>query len=223
MLAENSGYCSIAESAKREADKLDVKETLSLLRDSVLAAAPCIASVFWTTMCVAGGLYVGFKGLNIVSQEKEEAFDRFLTGKEFETLGSLSDKERELYLEKLFFPLGVWGDTAAMAKALGKSFKGVGRMTRARMRDAAKRIRQDIGTLARDAKKGVDYTIEEIRRLIKMEKSRLLSDYDFLRLSRTPDEQRLIEETIVKLELDGMDQQTISSKVRSAVDQCTVK
>ena len=61
-----------------------------------------------------------------------ESLGRALTGKQFETLAGVSEKEREEILAKLGVPLGAFGTTAVPARAasgaIARAIKGFSKL-----------------------------------------------------------------------------------------------
>ena len=140
MLLENKAYCLAAEKARLKVSKDEMKGDLWFLGASVLAAVPCFGGgPIMISACVAFGVAIGAKGLHMVSQARDKAFGRALTGSEFETMAEVYEQDKDLFLEKVLLPVGIWGDAASLAKVLRRSIgiKGLG------------------GVFKRGAKKGV--------------------------------------------------------------------
>ena len=119
LLAENKNYCLAAEKARMELTRKENREDAILMASSLILGLPCLAA---TPVCLGAGTVVGAVGITRLRHEREKSFGRFLTGKEFETMAGLSEKERELFLEQVFFPLGEWGTLAVVAKATKRGF-----------------------------------------------------------------------------------------------------
>ena len=118
LLRDNRKYCLAAEKARIQAEKEENLWDLGMIGAGATAALPCFKAGVWgAAVCLAGGIAVGFWGYKELEEEREAAFGRLLTGKEFETMASLNEKEREAFLAKLFLPLGAWGTTAVPARA----------------------------------------------------------------------------------------------------------
>ena len=131
LLSENKSYCMTAERARVEvAQKENLGEGL-FMGASVSAAIPCfITGPVWASVCLIAVAGVGGVGVNIAYQAREESFSRALTGKEFETMAELSEKDRELFLRKLFFSLIAWGlipTSKTLTPTISKAFRQLGR------------------------------------------------------------------------------------------------
>ena len=132
--------------------------------------------------------------------------ERFLTGREFETLASLSEKESAAFWELMLLPLAAWGTTAGTlqtAKQLLKKGASVGKQA--------------------SSKTGNETPIANIKNILKEQKDRLLSAYDSILKPRPPAELNVIIEAILGMENRGMKRAAISTRVERAVGRCTVK
>ena len=118
LLKNNKDYCLVAEKSRIQAEKDKSLENWAMLGAGVIAAVPCLISgPIGATICLSFGMGLGVVGYAEAQVAKGEALGRVLTGKEFETIADLEEKEREELLEKLFLPLGAWGTTAGSFKA----------------------------------------------------------------------------------------------------------
>ena len=122
ILIKNKGYCLVAEQARIQAENEEHITNLGMLGAGFAATAPCFIAGPWAGLsCLFAGMLVGVTGYKQAQTTTKDAFGRFLTGKEFETIASLKAKEKEEFLAKVFLPLGAWGSTGAMAKATSKA------------------------------------------------------------------------------------------------------
>ena len=159
MLLENKAYCLAAEKARLKVSKDEMKGDLWFLGASVLAAVPCFGGgPIMISACVAFGVAIGAKGLHMVSQARDKAFGRALTGSEFETMAEVYEQDKDLFLEKVLLPVGIWGDTAALARVLRRSIgiKGLGGI----FKKGAKKgvIDQDATSIVEGVGKTIDTT-----------------------------------------------------------------
>ena len=123
LLKEDKSYCLAAEGARIEAEKNESLKDWAMMGVGVAAAVPCfIAGPIGATACLTAGMALGIWGYKEAEVAKGEALGRVLTGKEFETMAGLTEKEREEFLAKLFLPLGAWGTTAVPARAASGAF-----------------------------------------------------------------------------------------------------
>ena len=197
LLQESREYCLVAEQARIRAEKDEGLNNWLLIGVSILAAMPCfVAGPLGASACLAGGMALGAVGYNLARDSKDDSLGRALTGKQFETMAELNEKEKELFLAKLLLPLGAWGTTAAPARA------------------ASHAITKVIGKSGSKTK---------LNSFLSKEKPRLLSVYSSLLRSKPLEEQNIIMEAIVGMEMKGMKKQTITEKVRKAIGQCSVK
>ena len=208
LLKEDKSYCLAAERARIEAEEKESLKNWAMLGVGVLAAVPCfIAGPVGATACLTAGMALGVWGYKEVKVAKEEALGRALTGKEFETMAGLNEKEREEFLEKLFLPLGAWGTTAVPARAasgvLARAVKG----TKART----------------GGKTTTDTTSKNIKEILTTQKNRILTAYNSVLRSRPTEEQDVIMEAIVGMESKGMKKRSILQKVREALGKCRVR
>ena len=197
LLAENEEYCLVAEQARMNAEKDESLNNWLLMGVAVLSAVPCfVTGPVGASACLAGGMALGAVGYNLARDSKDDSLGRALTGKQFETMAELNEREKELFLAKLFLPLGAWGTTAVPARA------------------ASHAIARVIGKSGSKTK---------LNNFLSKQKPRLLSAYNSLLRSKPLEEQNIIMEAIVGMEMKGMKKQTISERVRRAIGQCSVK
>ena len=110
LLKENKNYCLVAEAGRIEAEGDERFENYALLGASLLSVIPCFAGgIVGKVFCLGAESLVGVKGYKLAKEGMEESLGRVLTGKDYEKIANLDGRQRELFLEKLFLPLGVWG------------------------------------------------------------------------------------------------------------------
>ena len=120
LLKENGEYCLSAERARIEEEREEKFKDRALLVLGGVSAVPCfITGPIGASLCLAGGLGLGAVGYRQAQTARDEALGRALTGKEFETIGGLKEKEREVFLARVFLPLSAYGTTAVPARATG--------------------------------------------------------------------------------------------------------
>ena len=118
LLRENPNWCQIAEKQKQKAETAYDRRQMAFLGAVVISAVPCFLSgPAGLPLCLAGGLATGYAGYSQARSSMDEAFGRALTGKEFETIAGLSDKEKDAFVAKMLIPLAFWGTTAGTIKA----------------------------------------------------------------------------------------------------------
>ena len=209
ILAEDKNFCLVAEGARRKENKRESTKNWMLLGAGILAAVPCfMAGPVSAGVCLTAGVGLGVVGHNQASQATEESLGRVLTGKDFETIAGLEEKAREEFLAKLFLPLSAWGTTAVPARATLNAVSQTGR----RIRGASS------ASTANNTKAS-----QSVDDFLKTEEPRLLKDYDSILGSRTNEEKTLILSTIAKLEQKGLNKNTISEKLKTAIGKCNAR
>ena len=118
LLREDKDYCFVAEKARIKAEKDGSLKNWMMLGAGVLAAVPCfITGPVGASVCLTAGMALGVVGYKEAQSATKKSLGRALTGKQFETMAGLNEKEKEELLAKLFLPLGAWGTTAVPARA----------------------------------------------------------------------------------------------------------
>ena len=118
LLREDKNYCLVAEKARIKAEKDESLENWMMLGAGVMAAVPCfITGPIGTSVCLTAGVALGVVGYKEAQLATKKSLGRALTGKQFETMAGLNEKEKEELLAKLFLPLGAWGTVAGPARA----------------------------------------------------------------------------------------------------------
>ena len=125
LLKEDKRYCLVAEAGRIEAEGDDRFENYALLGASLLSAVPCFAGgVVGRFFCFGGESLVGVKGYELAKEGMEASLGRVLTGKDYEKISNLEGRQRELFLEKLFLPLAVWGGAGPLLKSVKRTMTG---------------------------------------------------------------------------------------------------
>ena len=130
LLKDNAGYCLTAEGERLKAERDESLKMWSLVAAGVVAAVPCFMTA--GAVCLGLGALVGAIGYKEAKEVTKESLERFLTGREFETLASLSEKESAAFWELMLLPLAAWGTTAGTlqtAKQLLKKGASVGKQS----------------------------------------------------------------------------------------------
>ena len=118
LLSENKQYCLVAEAGRIEAEGDEKLENFALLGASLLSAIPCLSGgIVGKVFCLGAESLVGVKGYELAQEGMEESLGRMLTGKDYEKIANLEGKQRELFLEKLFLPLAVWGGAVPLLRS----------------------------------------------------------------------------------------------------------
>ena len=126
LLNEEKNYCLAAEKARIDAKKSDRRDNYISLGLGALSAAVClIKGPLGATICLSSGISLGLLGYRETASAKKNSLGRVMTGKEFETMAELKEKEKEELLTKLFLPLSAWGTTAVPMRAASNTFKKV--------------------------------------------------------------------------------------------------
>ena len=73
---------------------------------------------FWGNMFGIWYTFVASTGYKTAKGASKEALERFLTGKDFETLASLEEKDREAFWELMLLPLAAWGTVAGTVRTV---------------------------------------------------------------------------------------------------------
>ncbi len=125
LLKEDKRYCLVAEAGRIEAEGDDRFENYALLGASLLSAVPCFAGgVVGRLFCFGGESLVGVKGYELAKEGMEASLGRVLTGKDYEKISNLEGRQRELFLEKLFLPLAVWGGAGPLLRSVKRTMTG---------------------------------------------------------------------------------------------------
>ena len=96
LLKEDNGYCLVAEGARIEAEKDESLKNWMMLGTGVVAAVPCfISGPVGATACLTAGMAIGVWGYKEAQMAKEASLGRALTGKQFETMAGLNEREKE--------------------------------------------------------------------------------------------------------------------------------
>ena len=121
LLADNESYCLAAERARLKAEKEDSLKKWSFAALGVVAAVPC----FMTSglVCLGLGAVVGGLGYKEAREESKGTLERYLTGKEFETMASLEEKDKVAFWQLALLPTAAWGTTAGAVRTIKQLLK----------------------------------------------------------------------------------------------------
>ena len=208
LLKEEEGYCLVAEKARIEAEENESLKNWALMGAGVVAAVPCfITGPVGVTACLAGGVALGIWGYKEAQVAAKESMGRALTGKEFETMAELNEKERDEFLEKVLFPTAFWGTTAGTARAVRGWLRG-SKAVAERKKLGERSLRRALNKKQAEAlerahrvglgEKGKDGTPARIGNYTEAqlrEKARILREAGFSRAER----QKLIKDGVVGL------------------------
>ena len=220
LLSENEGYCLVAEEGRLKAERKKSLEKWGLVALGVVAATPCLmGGPPGAAICLGAGLLVGGISYNVARREMRDALGRALTGKEFETIASLVEKDREAFWELMLLPMAAWGTTAGTIQLGKKFFKKGASLSGKKISSSSGK--SDLANAGNKATK--ESTSHEIGDILSQQKPRLLSDYNSILRSKPVEEQNVIMESIVGMELKGMNKHVISERVKKAISRCTVK
>ena len=122
LLKGNEGYCLVAEGARLKAERDESLKKWGLMAAGVVAGGFCIMTSGMS--CLGLGLFVGATGLKTKKGVSKESLERFLTGKDFETLARLEEKDREAFWELVLLPTALWGTVAGTVKTV-KGLKNI--------------------------------------------------------------------------------------------------
>ena len=118
LLEDNEGYCLAAEGARLKAERDESLKKWSLVAAGVVAAVPCfMAGPVGAAFCFGAGALVGATGYIAAKGRTKKGLERYLTGGDFETLASLSEKDSEAFWELMLLPTAAWGTTAGTIQA----------------------------------------------------------------------------------------------------------
>ena len=142
LLREDKDYCLVAEKARIKAEKDESLKNWMMLGAGVLAAVPCfITGPVGASICLTAGVALGVTGYKETQSVTKKSLGRALTGKQFETMAELDEKEKKEFLAKLFLPLGAWGTTARVASgAIAKAVTGSRRVVSSKSLAERKRL-----------------------------------------------------------------------------------
>ena len=200
LLKENREYCLAAEGSRIKAENDGSLENWRMVTFGIASAAPCFIRGPWgAAACLIAGVALGAEGYRQAQLATVDSLGRALTGKEFETLTGVNEKEREEMLAKLGVPLAVLGTTAVPARAASKA----------------------VSKAVSKVKRGVEENLKSS--ISKLNRTRLLSSYKSILKARPVEEQNVIMLAIRKMESKGLSPQAISQRVRTALGKCKVK
>ena len=131
VLSETPGYCEVAERARIRVERQEKLDMYGLLTLGILAAVPC----FFTggaPVCLAAGAALGLFTLYGANEVLKESLGKALTGEDIQKFAGLEEKQRDVFLEQVLFPLAFWGTTAQSLVALKNVVQKVSLRNKAR-------------------------------------------------------------------------------------------
>ena len=128
LLKESKGgYCLIAERARQRAEKEESLKKVGLLALGVLSAVPCfVAGPVGSLACLGAGLGAGLTGYAVAKAHLKDSLGRALTGKEYERMADLAERDKEKFWELILLPTAGFGTTAGAIKGAKELTKKMG-------------------------------------------------------------------------------------------------
>ena len=128
LLQESKGgYCLIVERARENAEKKDSLKKTGLLALGVLSAVPCfMGGPVGAVACLGAGLGAGLTGYAVAQGQTKDSLGRFLTGKEYERIADLAQRDKEQFWELMLLPTAGFGITAGAIKGAKELAKRAG-------------------------------------------------------------------------------------------------
>ncbi len=117
ILQKNPNYCEVAERIRIRVERQEKLDMYGLLTLGIVSAVPC----FFTggaPLCLAAGAALGLFGLYQADGALKESLGKALTGEDIQKFAGLEEKQRDIFIEKVLFPLAFWGTTAQSLVAL---------------------------------------------------------------------------------------------------------
>ena len=229
LVTQDPTFCEVAEKAHLEMQGDESLKNMGLLAGALVSAVPCFFTGPAILLCLAGGLAVGVVGLEMASNRLESSMGRFLTGQQFEDLAGLSDKEREVMLEKLLLPMaffGVTSGTLRSARALynmaKKGRQGLGRSGGGSSSSVAGRGGSSTtggSSAGEQAIRAADESLSPVN-ISAPERTRLSRSYASVLNDKPEEEQQVLMEAILGMEFQGVPKGRIVDKVSKAISQC---
>ena len=103
---DNSPYCLIAERARLKSEQAKETKEKLLIGAMITMLAPCfMGGGISISICIAGEALLGGWDIRQASLEADYSFSRVLTGKEFEEISKLEEKQKELKMAQWMLPL----------------------------------------------------------------------------------------------------------------------
>ena len=119
LLGEDKSFCLVAELARQKVEKSEARKDNALLAGGLLSAVPCfVTGTLLSPACLASGAAFGALSVRVAGRKANQSMDRFLTGKDYETLASLEEQDKAMWMETALFPLAFLGTTARPVKLL---------------------------------------------------------------------------------------------------------
>ena len=103
---DNSPYCLIAERARLKSEQAKETKEKLLIGAMIAILAPCfMGGGISISICIAGEALLGGWDIKRASLEADYSLNRVLTGKEFEEISKLEEKQKELKMAQWMLPL----------------------------------------------------------------------------------------------------------------------
>ena len=120
LLQESQGgYCLVAERASVIAKKEERAKSLSMFAFGMVSALPCfVGGPAGAIGCLGAGLAVGGVGYAVAKRGADKSLGRFLTGKEYERMADLAERDKEKFWELVLIPTAGFGTTAGAIKGV---------------------------------------------------------------------------------------------------------
>ena len=106
LLSEKEEYCLAGETARLRAEKSRELKDKLMMGAMAATLVPCfIGGPVAVSLCFAGGTGLSLWDVKEADTAYKNSLDRYLTGREFEKIAELKEKQKELALNKMFLPL----------------------------------------------------------------------------------------------------------------------
>ena len=202
LIAESEGgLCLIAERAKKEAQRDQDQKSVKLFAGVILSILPCfMGGGVGTALCLGAGVGVGALSYTKAQSALDESLGKALTGRDFEKISDLLQKDQALFWERALLP------TAIRSTVLGTVKLGQKVLSKTPRRGT----KEELKTIDRPADK-----------LLAMKKQKQLAlKYKGLIEKSPHEEQNVILRFINQWEQKGVSSKNISYRVNSALRQC---
>ena len=120
LLQESKGgYCLIAERARSKTEKEESLKKAGLFALGVLSAVPCfVAGLVGAVACLGAGLGAGLTAHAEAKTNLKDSLGRALTGKEYERMAELVERDKEKFWELILLPTAGFGTTLGTVQAV---------------------------------------------------------------------------------------------------------
>ena len=103
---DNSPYCLMVERARLKSEQAKETKEKLLIGAMITMLAPCLmGGGISISICIAGEALLGGWDVRQASLEADYSLSRILTGKEFEEISKLEEKQKELKMAQWMLPL----------------------------------------------------------------------------------------------------------------------